>query len=150
MNWLNKLKTIQTALPEVNQTLPIIPEYDLSKLSKVSALNKADSYPYTKNPDLVSAYCAKYAGHCSVKIGGKYPAECSAMCCEYHGLPDVLTKRGVYKLADYCPEPTDQTTKHTICPNCKGDDFWQSAVQENHTICRRCHPPAPGAEKVSA
>lgn len=30
-----------------------------------------------------------------------------------------------------------------ICYSCWGSDFWQS---RGGVVCRRCHPPAPGAE----
>ena len=30
------------------------------------------------------------------------------------------------------------------CFNCKGQDLWRS--RHGVTVCRRCHPPAPGAE----
>ena len=45
----------------------------------------------------------------------------------------------------YVPASIPTPTRTCFC--CKGDDFWQSAVQENHSVCRKCHPPAPGAEK---
>lgn len=37
------------------------------------------------------------------------------------------------------PSPT-----HVECACCGGTDFWSS--EWVHRICRRCHPPAPGAE----
>ncbi len=37
------------------------------------------------------------------------------------------------------PEPPE------TCRCCNGQDFWQGAGK---TVCRRCHPPAPGAERV--
>ena len=141
MNWLNKLKTIQTSLPEVNLTLPVIPKHDLSKLSKVSKQDKADSYTAApKKPDTTSAYCGSYHGHCSVRVNGSYPADCIEMKCEYYGLPNVPGKWGVYGMAAYCPEPTNGTTQHSTCPCCGGSDFWQSAVQAGVTGCRKCHP----------
>ena len=33
-----------------------------------------------------------------------------------------------------------------VCYQCRGVDFWHGQFV---TICRRCHPPAPGAEVVS-
>jgi len=36
-----------------------------------------------------------------------------------------------------------------VCRCCNGTDFWDSAVQENISVCRKCHPPAPGAERIS-
>jgi len=39
------------------------------------------------------------------------------------------------------PSPTQRT-----CYCCKGTDFWLSI--HGGTVCRRCHPPAPGAEKM--
>lgn len=36
----------------------------------------------------------------------------------------------------------------TLCWCCRGTDFWVS--QYRPKICRRCHPPAPGAEVVQS
>ncbi len=33
------------------------------------------------------------------------------------------------------------------CPACRGTDFWASRWRDR--VCRRCHPPAPGAEVTS-
>ena len=33
------------------------------------------------------------------------------------------------------------------CPSCGSTDMWQSAHDESLVVCRRCHPPVPGAEK---
>ena len=99
-----------------------------------------------KKPDLISAYCPSYYGHCSVKIGDNYPAECEAIGCEYFGLPDVPGRWGVYSMADFCPDSPNQTTQHTTCPCCHGEDFWESTYHPGHMTCRKCHEPAPGAE----
>jgi hypothetical protein len=42
-------------------------------------------------------------------------------------------------------EPVKQPAK-LICPCCRGKDFWWS--WDGRPICRRCHPPAPGAEAL--
>lgn len=31
----------------------------------------------------------------------------------------------------------------------QGADFWESAVQDGVTVCRRCNPPVPGAEQIN-
>lgn len=97
----------------------------------------------------ISAYCGSYAGHCSARLDTDYPAQCISTNCEHYGLPEAPSRWGVYSMAAYCPEPANDTTKHSVCPNCNGDDFWLSANAENHSVCRKCHPPAPGAEKES-
>lgn len=33
-----------------------------------------------------------------------------------------------------------------VCFSCWGSDFWQGS---GAVVCRRCHPPAPGAEVLS-
>jgi hypothetical protein len=40
------------------------------------------------------------------------------------------------------PEPAK-----LICYWCHSTDFWLSIYDRN--ICRRCHPPAPGAERLT-
>jgi hypothetical protein len=35
-----------------------------------------------------------------------------------------------------------------VCFCCKSTDFWESALNENHFVCRKCHPPAPGAQRL--
>ncbi len=167
MGWRDFQETPQREFMELMESIkldsplipliPLIPHSTISENGSVSALptlNKQTSpekcicLPKHHKPDTISAFCPKYVGHCSVKIGDNYPAECIAIDCEYHGLPGVPMKRGVYKLADYCHEPADKTTQHTVCPCCSGIDFWQSTVQENHSVCRRCHPPSPRAERI--
>jgi len=34
------------------------------------------------------------------------------------------------------------------CYSCHGTDFWQSAMQDGVSSCRRCHPPMQGTERV--
>ncbi len=40
------------------------------------------------------------------------------------------------------PEPAP-----LVCYWCRGVDFWQSSTV---TVCRNCHPPAPGAERPAS
>ena len=138
--FMESMESMTIATPLI-PLIPLIPQNIISENGSVSALAAQ------KEPDLISAYCPSYHGHCSVKIGGNYPDQCAATNCEYKDLPQVPRKWGIYAMADYCPEPTSQTTQHAICPCCNGSDFWLSAVQENHSVCRKCHPPAPGSEK---
>lgn len=35
----------------------------------------------------------------------------------------------------------------TPCYSCHGNDYWQSRITGD-AICRKCHPPAPGAELI--
>ena len=35
------------------------------------------------------------------------------------------------------------------CYCCKGSDYWLAGTEQYpHWVCRRCHPPAPGAERI--
>ena len=36
------------------------------------------------------------------------------------------------------------------CYCCKGTDYWLAGTEQYpHWVCRKCHPPAPGAEKTA-
>lgn len=108
-----------------------VPKDMLLKLSGyIKSVSCADSYPSTKQiePD---------------------PAHSLADDSESLGLLPAPTKFGIYKLTDFCPDRSGTTTKHKMCPCCHGVDFWRSATQEGHSVCRTCHPPAPGAEKLN-
>lgn len=43
-------------------------------------------------------------------------------------------------------ESTTDTTAPVTCFSCWGVDFWQGS---GAVVCRRCHPPAPGAEVLA-
>ena len=43
----------------------------------------------------------------------------------------------------------DYYSERRTCRWCKGDDFWLSAVRGGVSVCRRCHPPALGAELIN-
>ena len=45
------------------------------------------------------------------------------------------------------PESSQTGEPTRICFCCRGSDFWQSAHDPERWVCRRCHPPAPGAER---
>ena len=69
-------------------------------------------------------------------------------------LPDTASispkGRGIWKLADLCCEQVTGNFKRDTCYWCKGNDFWLGGTEQYpHWICRRCHPPAPGAELIS-
>jgi len=75
---------------------------------------------------IVQGFC-NYRGICSVSVDkciGSFPDTCHQMECEH--LSQIRT-----------------------CRCCNGTDFWESAVQDGHSVCRRCHPPMEGAEKIS-
>ena len=38
------------------------------------------------------------------------------------------------------------TSRNVTCFSCWGSDFWQGS---GAVVCRRCHPPAPGAEVLT-
>jgi hypothetical protein len=42
--------------------------------------------------DTTSAYCAKYKGHCSLKITGVYPDDCIKIGCEHNTKEVYLPK----------------------------------------------------------
>lgn len=45
------------------------------------------------------------------------------------------------------PVPTATASPVRTCYACKGVDHWLSI--HGLTICRKCHPPAPGAERIA-
>jgi hypothetical protein len=56
--------------------------------------------------------------------------------------------RGIWKLADVVGERGETTTEREACYCCKGTDYWLGGTNKYpHWVCRRCHPPAPGAER---
>lgn len=78
------------------------------------------------------------------------------LCCEHQHRDDLVLKcrfgdeaRRVCDLTE-CPEgrwtrrEAPQVEEEACCPSCRGTAFWQST--ERSRICKRCHPPAPGAE----
>lgn len=43
-----------------------------------------------------------------------------------------------------------QVTQKKQCYWCKSTDLWVGVTEKfAHEVCRRCHPPAPGAEKIA-
>jgi hypothetical protein len=48
------------------------------------------------------------------------------------------------------PEKSTTLSNHRPCYCCKGTDYWLGGTEKYpHWICRKCHPPAPGAEKTA-
>jgi len=43
-------------------------------------------------------------------------------------------------------KPNLQAPSPVVCYVCRGTDFW---IGTGKTTCRRCHPPAPGAEVLT-
>jgi hypothetical protein len=42
---------------------------------------------------------------------------------------------------------TNRGAPRAPCYCCKGTDYWMGGTEKYpHWICRKCHPPAPGAE----
>jgi len=61
--------------------------------------------------------------------------------------PPVPKGFGIWKLADLCTG-TDSVRDRNTCYCCKGTDYWLAGtVKYPNWVCRRCHPPAPGAER---
>jgi len=49
--------------------------------------------------------------------------------------------------ADTLPRLPMLPNKHP-CYCCKGTDYWLAGTEKYpHWVCRKCHPPAPGAER---
>jgi hypothetical protein len=79
------------------------------------------------------------------------------LCCEHQLRDDLVLKcrygdeaRRVCDLTE-CPDgrwaketPKIVEEEEVCCPSCRGTVFWSST--ERSRICKRCHPPAPGAE----
>lgn len=57
-----------------------------------------------------------------------------------------LSQTKIIRLDLPLPTLSIKTSANT-CYCCKSTDFWQSAVTAKHFVCRKCHPPAPNAEK---
>lgn len=77
------------------------------------------------------------------------------LCCEHQHRDDLVLRcrhgdesRRVCDLLE-CPDgrwtrEAPQVEEEAGCPSCRGAVFWSST--ERSRICKRCHPPAPGAE----
>jgi len=47
------------------------------------------------------------------------------------------------------PEKLPLSNTHRPCYCCKSIDYWLAGTEKYpHWICRKCHPPAPGAERI--
>ena len=58
-----------------------------------------------------------------------------------------ITEEAVSLLAGYVEAvPTLPDDEPSPCFCCHGQDYWLSRINGD-SICRRCHPPAPGAER---
>ena len=55
----------------------------------------------------------------------------------------------IKRLADVCPNRDEVRTARPTCIN-RHNDYWLGGTEQHPIwICRICHPPAPGAERVS-
>lgn len=57
------------------------------------------------------------------------------------GREDLALLRGIERL----DRPAATKTAVSCCYGCGGRDWWRSRIG-GHLVCRRCHPPVPGAE----
>ena len=68
---------------------------------------------------------------------------------------NIIEKQPVIKSVPVVPAvpeknrvATDKPTMTKPCYCCKGIDYWLAGTEKYpHWICRKCHPPAPGAER---
>jgi hypothetical protein len=67
--------------------------------------------------------------------------------------PAKPTKPGYEGFAGDHPTPVlknhapSEMSGAVVCYSCWGSDFWQGS---GAVVCRRCHPPAPGAEVLTS
>jgi len=47
----------------------------------------------------------------------------------------------------YGAAPVSSDLRALVCLTCRGTDFWRG---RGAVVCRRCHPPAPGAEVLTS
>ena len=64
--------------------------------------------------------------------------------------PSKKTLSPVPQLSQAEPiEKLPTTLAHRLCYCCKGTDYWLAGTEKYpHWVCRKCHPPAPGAERI--
>lgn len=67
-----------------------------------------------KRQDSVSAYCNSYGGHCSVKVIGIYPDDCTRIKCEHYGRPPAAKRTPA--ATDTEPAAFEQTGDPVSCP----------------------------------
>ncbi len=69
---------------------------------------------------------------------------------------NTIEKQHVTKSVPVVPAvPTENRVATDILPLtkpcycCKGTDYWLAGTEKYpHWVCRKCHPPAPGAERI--
>ena len=62
--------------------------------------------------------------------------------------PPIPKGRGIWKRVNIVGERAGTTTERTTCYCCNGTDYWLAGTEQYpHWVCRRCHPPAPRAER---
>src|SRR6185369_1601897 len=56
---------------------------------------------------------------------------------------------GIWNLVDIVSGRNGTSTNNKPCYCCKGTDYWLGGTEKYpHWVCRKCHPPAPGAERL--
>lgn len=97
---------------------------------------------------------------CSEKLpGGDYPAGCIRIECEYTAPATRAEAQAPgtnigepHNFPNQSPHPL--TLSHVLpnrrpCYSCRSMDYWMGGTDEYPLwICRNCHPPAPGAERI--
>lgn len=67
---------------------------------------------------------------------------------EVESLRTLFTRQppAVIRALDACRDAFGEVELEVVtCFTCRGADWWDSTAGQ--TVCRRCHPPAPGAER---
>ena len=109
-------------------------EHDSAKPDAVNAENAVSPSPGPVAPDAVSG--DPYAENAENAV---FP------------LPDRITAFRSFSASSSAKSRhlDEEQAENTVvvCYVCRGSDFWTGS---GATVCRRCHPPAPGAERRPA
>ena len=81
--------------------------------------------------------------------------ECLKVTGNNNSNNNIIEKQSVSKPVPVVPAvpvkkavATDKLTLTKSCYCCKGTDYWLAGTEKYpHWVCRKCHPPAPGAER---
>lgn len=84
----------------------------------------------------------------SVPVVSDVPTENLEVSDKSFSLQPVPKGRGIWKLVDFCTDTDSMRTERNTCYCCRGTDYWLGGTEQYSSwVCRKCHPPAPGAER---